>query len=92
MSFDAMQAAGIVGAIQAVRCGRGREMGIGGTTGVAAVTPKPGIADAFDPPGKPARRRRAPRIGGRAYVWRATEPANPNHGDVEGTCDTRTRR
>jgi len=88
MSFEAMQAAGIVGAIQAVRCGRGRETGIGGITGVAAVTPKPGIADAFR---RQARRRRVPRDG-RAYVWQATASATTNTAEAEGTRDTRGRR
>ncbi|MFF7245084.1 hypothetical protein ACFZBU_14425 [Embleya sp. NPDC008237] len=92
MSFDAIQAAGIVGAIQAVRCGRGREMGIGGATGVAAVTPRPGIADAFDPPGRAGRRRRGPRGGGGTYVWRATGPAAAHARDVDGVRGTKERR
>ncbi|MYW06112.1 hypothetical protein, partial [Streptomyces sp. SID3343] len=74
MSFEAMQAAGVVGAIQAVRCGPAREMGIGGPTGVAAVTPRPGLADAFDPRGRKARWRRGPRGTGKTYTWQATEP------------------
>ncbi|MET7298549.1 hypothetical protein [Embleya sp. NPDC005575] len=82
----------MVGAIQAVRCGQGREVGIGGSTGVAAVTPTIGIADAFDRRGREARRRRGPRGKGKAYVWQATEPAAANTCDVDGACGAEGRR
>ncbi|MYS84739.1 hypothetical protein [Embleya scabrispora] len=91
MSFEAIQAAGIVGAIQAVRCGPGREMGIGGPTGVTAVTPRPGITDAFDPRARAARRRRGPRYRG-DVVWQATERAAANNRDADGARGTEGRR
>ncbi|MDI2126815.1 hypothetical protein [Yinghuangia seranimata] len=93
MAYEAIQAAGIVGAIQAVRCGKGREFGIGGSTGVAAVTPTPGPRVADEPHAGRVRRRRTPRGRDRVHVWEADPVAgDADPADADLRCGTEGRR